>query len=87
VASSEERTARRFESIRGDPVTPRAFLRALPKGGDLHNHLGGAIYAESYLRWAAEDGLCVDTRTHTILGDREPCDAAKSHRAAKAAGR
>ncbi len=63
----------------------RAFLRALPKGGDLHNHLSGAIYAESYLRWAAEDALCVDTRTLTISGDREPCDAAKGQRPAKEA--
>ena len=33
----------------------------MPKGGDLHNHLTGSIYAESYLRWAAEDNLCLAT--------------------------
>lgn len=78
-------TARHFESIRKDPVALRAFLRALPKGGDLHNHLSGAIYAESYLRWAAEDSLCVDSATLTILADREPCDLEKGRRAAKEA--
>jgi adenosine deaminase len=32
----------------------------MPKGADLHNHLSGAVYAESWIRAAAEDGLCVD---------------------------
>ena len=37
-----------------------AFTRAMPKGGDLHIHLSGAPFGETYLAWAAEDGLCVD---------------------------
>ena len=37
-----------------------AFLRAFPKGGELHNHLGGSTPAEYLIAWAAEDGLCVD---------------------------
>ena len=32
----------------------------MPKGGDLHNHLTGAVYAESWIRAGAEDHLCVD---------------------------
>src|SRR6266478_5148611 len=47
------------------PVSDRAMLRqilqAMPKGGDLHNHLSGSIYAESYLRYAAADDICVDS--------------------------
>ena len=31
----------------------------MPKGGDLHNHLSGAIWAEDYLRWAQEAGYCI----------------------------
>lgn len=38
----------------------RQAFEALPKGGDIHTHLRGAIYAESWLEWAAEDGLCAD---------------------------
>jgi adenosine deaminase len=38
----------------------RQVFEALPKGGDIHTHLRGAVYAESWLDWAAEDGLCVD---------------------------
>lgn len=37
-----------------------AFLKAFPKGGELHNHMGGGTPAEELLAWAAEDGLCVD---------------------------
>jgi adenosine deaminase len=67
TATAETATARRFTVLRRDPLQLRAFLRAMPKGGDLHNHLSGAIYAESYLRWAAEDELCLLTETMTIV--------------------
>ena len=56
----EQTAARRFDAIRNDPVVLRMRLHAMPKGGDLHNHLTGAIYAESYLHWAVEDGVCFD---------------------------
>ncbi len=64
----------RLDSARGDPARLLLLLRDMPKGGDLHNHLSGAIYAESYLRWAAEDGLCVTTATLAVVG--APCDPA-----------
>jgi adenosine deaminase len=74
AASGEAATARYFASIRNNPSLLLAFLTEMPKGGDLHNHLSGAIYAESYLRWAVDDGLCVATATLSIIGG--PCDAA-----------
>jgi adenosine deaminase len=83
--TAEDRTARRFEALKSDPVALRAFLRAMPKGGDLHTHLTGAVYAESYIAWAAEDKLCVDAGTLAILDEREPCDAAKARRPAREA--
>jgi adenosine deaminase len=42
------------------PLALHAFLLAMPKGADLHVHITGAVYAETWLREAAEDGLCVD---------------------------
>jgi hypothetical protein len=53
-------TAERFEAARGDHSTLRAFLHRMPKGGDLHTHLSGAVYAERFVAWAAEEELCVD---------------------------
>jgi hypothetical protein len=66
-AAHEATTARYMEAVRGNPAALGIFLREMPKGGDLHSHLSGAVYAESYLRWAAEDGLCVSLPQRAIL--------------------
>jgi adenosine deaminase len=71
--TDEEHTARYFDAVRDDPVRALIFLRAMPKGADLHSHLSGAIYAESYLEWAADAGLCIDTAMWTLA--QPPCDA------------
>jgi hypothetical protein len=39
----EKRTAKHFESIKTEPFEYQAFLRQMPKGGDLHTHLSGAV--------------------------------------------
>ena len=54
-----------------------AFLHDVPKGGDLHNHLTGAIYAEDMLDWAASDNFCVDRTTSQLLG--APCDSCEHY--------
>ena len=65
--TAEAATARRFAAIRKDPLPLLAFLHEMPKGGDLHNHLSGAIYAESFLRWSADDKLCLARTTMVIV--------------------
>ncbi|MFS3135072.1 adenosine deaminase [Gluconacetobacter sacchari] len=59
--------SRAFALLRRDPARLEQVLRAMPKGADLHNHLAGAIYAESMLDWAARDGLCVAPAQGRIL--------------------
>lgn len=71
-SDSEQRTARHFESIRQQPPLLLAFLREMPKGGDLHNHLYGAIYAENLIDFAARDNFCVDRTTSILIAP--PCD-------------
>jgi hypothetical protein len=73
VADESEAAANRFEQVRDDPVKLRQFLHYFPKGGDLHNHLDGAVYAESLIRWAAEDGKCVVLQSGAFT--LPPCDA------------
>ncbi len=75
LASVEQRTAAYFERIRADPNLLLPFVRQMPKGGDLHNHASGAIYAESYIRWATSDGLCVDEKSLAL--SPAPCDAGR----------
>jgi hypothetical protein len=79
----EQRTSRYFESIRNQPLLLLAFVRDMPKGGDLHNHLVGAVYAESYISFAARDGLCVDRATATLLAP--PCHSERGQVPAAAA--
>jgi adenosine deaminase len=71
AATPESLAARAFDAARGQgPLALRAFLYAMPKGADLHNHLSGAIYAESWIRAAGEDHLCVDTKTLAFVADK-----------------
>lgn len=72
-ADAAQATANHFDAIRNSPPQLAAFLRAMPKGADLHNHLSGAIYAEDYLAWAAQDGDCVNVAT--TAATMPPCDA------------
>src|SRR5439155_16757077 len=69
VDTPESAAARRFTAIRQNPALLLPFLHDMPKGGDLHNHLSGAVYAESYLRWAAEENGCLATATMRIVLD------------------
>lgn len=81
--TSEQKTARYFESIRKSPPQLLAFLKRMPKGGDLHSHLSGAVYAESYIQWAAARGSCVNQTTMAL--SPPPCDQAAGKPPASAA--
>ena len=67
----ESAVAARLEQIRQSPPQLRMFLHAMPKGGDLHNHLGGGTYAEDFIRWGAARGYCVDPAAGAIV--TPPC--------------
>ncbi len=81
----EQQTAAAMEQARAaGPPALHAFLAAMPKGGDLHNHLAGAVYAETWLHDAEEDHLCIDPQllafAHRGTGSAaglatEPCPA------------
>ena len=61
TSAAETGAARAYDAAtRQGPPALRAFLAQFPKGADLHVHLSGAVYAETFIRDAAEDGLCVD---------------------------
>jgi hypothetical protein len=81
--STEQRTAHYLDSIRKQPPLLLAFLRDLPKGGDLHNHLDGAIYAEDLVDFAADGNLCVDRTSSRLLAP--PCDSCELYTAKPAA--
>jgi adenosine deaminase len=68
-------TAASFDKAREDRTALRAFLYRMPKGGDLHTHLWGAVYAERFIAWAAPQQLCVDLASLSLL--QPPCDRAR----------
>jgi adenosine deaminase/adenosine deaminase CECR1 len=48
----------------GNPNNPQLaelnlLMTMLPKGGDIHHHYTGALYAETYLDWVDKQGFCV----------------------------
>jgi adenosine deaminase len=77
-STGEQRAARVLDAVRKNPLDLRVFLVEMPKGGDLHNHLSGAIYAETWIQEAAEDHMCVDRATLSV----SPAPAAPSTAAA-----
>ncbi len=66
------RAANAYQSaVHQGALALRAFLTGFPKGADLHVHLSGAVYAETLIRDAAEDGACVDTVALSLA--KPPC--------------
>jgi adenosine deaminase len=58
--AADLRAARAFDAARKSPLALHVFLEQMPKGADLHMHLSGAVYAETFLREAQDDHLCVN---------------------------
>lgn len=60
-SKAEAQTERAFDAARREgPLALHAFFWRMPKGADLHMHLTGAVYAETFIREAGEDGDCVN---------------------------
>ena len=64
---------RYFDSIKNDPPLLMAFLKGMPKGADLHNHMSGAVFAEDYIKIAIANQLCVNPRDNALAPP--PCAA------------
>ncbi len=77
--TAEQKTVRYLDSIRRQPSLLLAFLHDMPKGGDLHNHLDGAVYAEDFIDFAASDNWCVDRTTSRLIAP--PCDSCEKYTA------
>jgi adenosine deaminase len=67
----EQAVQQTLEHIARDAPRRTAFFQELPKGADLHQHLSGAVYAESMLAWAAEQGMCMAAATYATYA--APC--------------
>ncbi len=59
-----------FEEIRNNEAKLTAFFSQMPKGGDLHHHYSGSIYAEPILEDAINDDFYLNTATMQVLKDK-----------------
>ncbi len=52
------------------------FFTKMPKGGDIHHHYDGSIYAETYLEWVDKKGWKIDKCTLRIIKEEKnkTCD-------------
>jgi len=81
---AEARTVRAFDEAKKEgPLALRAFLYRMPKGADLHSHLSGAVYAETFIREAGVDGLCIDATQMKVDNTHRAPDCPPGETAAK----
>ena len=52
-----------FESIRNNTAELTAFFSLMPKGGDLHNHYSGSVYAETYINYVVDQNYVINEGT------------------------
>jgi adenosine deaminase/adenosine deaminase CECR1 len=56
-------TERYYQNIISQVSPPivelQQFIHYLPKGGDIHHHYVGALYAETYVDWVEQKGYCI----------------------------
>jgi adenosine deaminase len=72
---TEARAAHAYDAaVKAGPLALHAFLDQFPKGADLHVHLSGAVYAETFIKDAGIDGLCVDPKALSF--EKPPCTTA-----------
>jgi len=82
AAAREMRASRAYQqAVHQGPLAVQAFLAEFPKGADLHFHLSAGVYAETLIRAAAEDKVCIDPVKAQFAHDaqgrtvKEPCAA------------
>ncbi|TRX35613.1 amidohydrolase family protein [Flavobacterium restrictum] len=60
-----------FEKIRNNEAELTAFFAQMPKGGDLHHHYSGAIYAEPLLEYAIAQNLYLNLETMQVEKEKQ----------------
>ena len=55
-----------FEKIRNNEAALTAFFSQMPKGGDLHNHYAGSLYAESIIKQAIAEDFYLNMQTMAV---------------------
>ncbi|SHM37007.1 amidohydrolase family protein [Flavobacterium xanthum] len=70
TSSYSQATNDYFETIRDNEVALTAFFSHMPKGGDLHHHFSGSIYAEPLLQRAIAANFYLNTETMDVRKEK-----------------
>ena len=85
ASANEAATARHYAALiaGAEPKTAELvlFFSQMPKGGDLHHHYSGALYAETYVDWLDKQGYCVNKVTYRIETDKDVVDSERKKQA------
>lgn len=81
-SANEQATKRHFAQLVAG-AQPRLaelmlFFSQMPKGGDLHHHYSGAVYAEQYLEWVDRQNYCVNKNSYRIETSKTIVDAERA---------
>lgn len=67
-----------FEKIRNNNATLTAFFSQMPKGGDLHHHYSGSVYAETYWEFVVREDYWINESTLKVVDKIEPAPKKRS---------
>lgn len=59
-----------FENIRNNEAQLTAFFSQMPKGGDLHHHYSGSVYAEPLIAYAIKNNFYLNLETLEVQPQR-----------------
>src|SRR3990167_10292944 len=63
TTTREKQTSLYFDSIKNDEKKLFYFINEMPKGADLHHHLGGSALPENLLSYTKNDNICINKKT------------------------
>ncbi|WP_076790826.1 hypothetical protein [Chlorobium sp. KB01] len=49
----------------------RLFFTLMPKGGDIHQHFTGSLYAENYLEWIQREGCWISKSDYSVITPKD----------------
>ncbi|MCD2259440.1 amidohydrolase family protein [Psychroserpens luteolus] len=77
--SDFEATSEFYEMMieKNDIAKLNQFFTNMPKGGDIHHHYTGSIYAETYLNWVKQKDWRIDSCSLKIITDKTKAETCK----------
>jgi len=58
-------------SAKPDIAGLRLFFTLMPKGGDIHQHFTGSLYAENYLEWIQKEGYWISKSDYSVITPKD----------------